>query len=296
MDRSKQTLGAMTMVYQDYFFLERWYRYYSAQLGPENLFIFSHGGDPKHREIAPDANVISVPRDPGMVKLERRRWRMQGFAASGLLDFYNWMIVGDVDEFVIIDPAKADGLVSYLQQAYPDTSQAPLNISPLGIEIVHLPEKEPLPLEDDATILSRRQFFKVSRSYSKPCLIGKHAIFAAGGHRNTGGPRHLSEDLYLVHLRFVDCDMLEERIAKRRSMLSLAQEENTQYLKAHVWDNTMQEYQDITQLEFRGENIELKAEREALGKQFEKFKDQFLPGRARLDGLYKLPDRFGGVF
>ncbi len=296
MDRSKQTLGVMTMVYQDYFFLERWYRYYSAQLGPENLFIFSHGGDPKHREIAPNANVISVPRDPGMVKLERRRWRMQGFAASGLLDFYNWMIVGDVDEIVIVDPAKADGLVSYLEQTYPNTSQAPLNISPLGIEIIHLPEQEPLPLQDDATILSRRQFFRVSRSYSKPCLIGKQAIFAAGGHRNTGGPRYLSDDLYLLHLRFVDYDMLEDRIAKRRTMLDRAQEQNAQYQKAHVWDNTMQEYQDITRLEFRGENIELKPEREALGKQFEKFKDQYVPGRARLDGLYKLPDRFGEVF
>lgn len=296
MDPSKNPLGVMTMVYQDYFFLERWYRYYSAQVGPENLFVFSHGGDPKHREIAQDANVISVPRDPGMAKLERRRWRMQGFAASGLLDFYNWMIVGDVDEIVIVDPAKADGLVPFLQSTYPNMREAPLNISPLGVELIHIPEKEPLPLDAAATILSRRKHFRVSRSYSKPCLIGKRAIFGPGGHRNNGGPRHLSEELYLLHLRFVDFGLLESRISKRRAMLDRAQKENAQYEKDHVWDNTLREYYDCVNLEFRGENMDLKAEREELGNQFEKFEGQYVPGRAKCNGLYKFPDRFEGVF
>ncbi|MEL6550237.1 MAG: glycosyltransferase family 2 protein [Pseudomonadota bacterium] len=296
MDPFKETLGVMTMVYQDYFFLERWYRYYGAQVGPQNLFIYSHGGDPKHKEIAPEANVINVPRDPGMVKLERRRWRMQGYAASGLLDFYNWMIVGDVDEIVIVDPTRAEGLCAYLAGTFPDKSAAPLNISPLGIEIIHLPEKEPLPLEDAATILSRRQHFKVSRSYSKPCLVGQPAIFAPGGHRNNGGPRHLSDDLFLLHLRFVDFGMLEARIEKRRAMLDRAQAENAQYEKAHVWDSTMREYQGFAGLDVRGEDVTLAAERAALGKQFERYANQYVPGRGTFDALYKLPDRFKNVF
>jgi hypothetical protein len=33
----KQPLGVLTMVYKDYFFLERWYKYYKDQIGAENI-------------------------------------------------------------------------------------------------------------------------------------------------------------------------------------------------------------------------------------------------------------------
>ncbi|MGB0800036.1 MAG: hypothetical protein ACPGRD_12035, partial [Planktomarina sp.] len=72
MDKTKNPLGVVGMVYQDYAMLQRWYDYYAAQVGPENLFVFSHGNDPKHREIAKGANVINVPRDPAMTKFDSR--------------------------------------------------------------------------------------------------------------------------------------------------------------------------------------------------------------------------------
>ena len=106
MDKAKKMLGVVTMLYEDYFFLERWYDYYSKQVGAENLYVFSHGNDPKHREIAKDANVMNLPRDVSMFKFDRRRWRMMSHLASGLLDYYNWMIVTDVDEIVVVDNAS----------------------------------------------------------------------------------------------------------------------------------------------------------------------------------------------
>ena len=102
MDDTKQPLGVATMVHGDYFFLERWYRYYSSQVGAHSLYIFSHGGDPEHRRIAPDANVINIPRDETMHRFDRRRWRMLSNFTSGMLQFYHWMILADVDELVLV--------------------------------------------------------------------------------------------------------------------------------------------------------------------------------------------------
>jgi len=46
LDPTKMPAGAMTMVYKDYYFLQRWVDYYSRQFGREHLYILSHGGDP----------------------------------------------------------------------------------------------------------------------------------------------------------------------------------------------------------------------------------------------------------
>lgn len=194
MDDTKKPLGAVTMVYEDYFFLERWYDHYRRQVGAENLYVFSHGNDPRHREIADGANVMNVPRDPSMQKFDRRRWRMMGLFASGMLEFYRWMVVSDVDEILVLDPRAGDSIPGYLAANYGDPRKSPRNLSPLGLELFHLPGEEPLPIAPDETILSRRRIFRPSRNYSKPCLIGAPAIFGPGGHRNNLGPRHMPED------------------------------------------------------------------------------------------------------
>ncbi len=128
MDPTKHPLAVITMVYGDYPFLTRWHRYYSAQVGAENLYVFSHGNDPEHRRIAAGANVMNVPRDGGMVKFDRRRWKMMGHLVSGLLEFYTWVIVADVDEIVIVDPKVSTGLIAHLRDRYGDMATAPRSI------------------------------------------------------------------------------------------------------------------------------------------------------------------------
>ncbi len=299
MDSTKKPLCAVTMVYSDYFFLERWYRYYSQQIGAENLFILSHGNDPKHRDIAPDANVINVPRDPNMTKFDRRRWRMMGQIASGLLEFYNWALVSDVDEILIVDPDKASGLLPYLSSQYPQKRTAPLNICPLGLQIVHMPNKEPDQITDgdSGTILSRRRHFYPSRNYSKPCLIGAPAAFGPGGHRNNLGIRHMDPDLYLLHLNFFDLPRLEARAEQKKQVVEIAKQENPDFEKKHPWDDVLNQYNRIiTNYEFKGEDIALPHVRSALAKQRQKYANQYVLGRFQGDSLYLLPERFGQVF
>ncbi len=64
MDTTRAPMMAMTMVGGDHFFLRRWVEYYGRQLGRENCYVLSHGGDPEHKKIAAGCNVIYCPMIP----------------------------------------------------------------------------------------------------------------------------------------------------------------------------------------------------------------------------------------
>ena len=292
----KQPLGVLTMVYKDYFFLERWYKYYKDQIGAENIYIYSHGNDPRHREIAPDANVMNVPRDETFTLFEVNRWRMMGFFASAMLEFYRYMIVSDVDEFVIADPKTGGNVYDYIQKHYL-TAQSPKNISPLGLEIIHVPEHEPLAIEDGESFLSRRRFFRPNRNYSKPCIVGGPVSFGPGGHRNTLGPRHMPEDLYLLHLKFFDLPTIERRAQRQLEILQTAEDSGGIAVNDHPWARTLQNYHAIIQnADFKGTDVELKKFRDRMRtKQTEKFPRQYVWGYFKTKEIYELPQRFSTV-
>lgn len=295
MDGTKSPIGAVTMVYKDYQFLKRWYDYYDNQFGAENLFVYSHGNDPEHRRIATKANVINVPRDPGMHLFDRRRWRMMSALASGMLEFYNWMIVSDVDEILVVDPDVAPNLVDYVSDRYAD-KKGPKNLSPLGIELIHKPDEEPLPIEDNATILSRRRIFRPSRNYSKPCLVGAPVVFGPGGHRNNLGRRHMPESLYLIHLKYFDLPATEARAEAQKKLLAEALDVNSAY-EDHPWFQTLKIHQDaIANMELTHDDSKLDEFRKGLHQQRERYTDQFVWGAPKNTYLFRLPDRFGEVF
>ncbi len=293
----KNPLGVATMVYEDYFFLQRWYDYYAAQIGAENLFIFSHGNDPRHREIAPGANVIRTPRDPQLFKWNRRRWNMMSSFVSGQHEFYHWMILTDVDEIVIADPAVAPGLLAYLETKFPKPNAAPQSIAPFCFDMVHYPADETLPVVDDQTILSRRRTFRPNTSYSKPCLIRKPTHFWPGGHVNSLGPRHMPDGLYMMHLRFFDRDRMEERARARRASIAATEAVNENYQNLESWYDTLALHSEIIDTyEFKGEDIDLPDVKTQMKKQVQKTPNRFIWKRLSIPELYRIPERFSTVF
>lgn len=296
MDDTKQPLAVVTMVYGDYLFLKRWYDYYGAQVGAEHLFVFSHGNDPEHRRIAPEANVLNAPRDATMQKFDRRRWKMMSHLASGLLEFYNWVIVADVDEIVIVDPAVSTSLVGHIRDRYGDLANAPRSVSPFALNMVHVPEREPLPITPDAPILSKRRHFLPSRVYSKPCLVRTPVVFGPGGHRNNLGLRHLSETLYLVHLKSADIGWMTARADVQAELVSAAALSNPDYRGGHGWNETVAQYHKIRSThEIGAEDVALPAIRAAMMRQRERHRDQFIWGPVENKTIYRLPERFATV-
>ncbi|WP_415920552.1 glycosyltransferase family 2 protein [Tateyamaria sp. SN6-1] len=299
MDPTKKPLGVVTMVYRDYFILERWYAYYADVVGPENLYIFSHGPDPRHDRIAKGANVIHIPRDETRFRFERRRWNMMSEFVTGMLMYYNWMILSDVDEFVVADPAVSDNVVDHLQTYYWDPETAPVNIAPLCLDMVHYPQDETEAIAPGDTILSRRRTFRPNRNYSKPNLVRKPVKFKPGGHANTLGERHLPDHLYMLHLKYFDRFQMEGRVDVRAPKAAALTDAMT---NAPAYDKRMLQWGDehqriLDKSEFMGEDIELRDLRDAMRVQTQTDRGisnyGVYPDVRRK--LYRMPERFASV-
>ncbi|WP_299672861.1 glycosyltransferase family 2 protein [uncultured Roseobacter sp.] len=296
MDNSKRPLGVIGMVFGDYAMLQRWFDYYAAQVGAENLYLFSHGNDPQHHAIAKGAHVIGVPRDRDVIKFDARRWRMMSHFASGYLNYYNWMLVTDIDEIFAVDPEVSPSLVEYLESKFSDISTAPTSISPLGLNIVHVPEEEPLPIVSDQTILSRRRYFYPSRVYSKPTLVRAPVIFGPGGHRNNLGPRTLSDDLYLIHLKFCDFTDIVTRTQNKNGFMDDMVIGGAVDVDKVRREKTLASYQELrNQFILAEENIKLPEFREKMKKQRPKYVNNYIWGNAKSNKLYQIPSRFSSL-
>lgn len=297
LDPTKRPAGAMTMVYQDYYFLQRWVDYYGRQFGREHLYVLSHGGDPEHARICEGANVIRLPRDETMYRMDRRRWAFCNRFSAGLLRYYNWFIVSDVDEVVIVDPDVAPDLLTYLGR-HSDPRTAPASLSPFGIELIHNPEAEPEPLADDQPILSRRRVFRANANYSKPCILRKETNFTVGGHANTHQPRLLDPHLYLVHLRFFDHEMVTKRLSGRKEMRQIMSGDRDPSKVGHAWGRDLEKFAKLSKGVAVREDAELAEFRQKMVDGQEHLHNGKITffGGGRTKELYRLPERFASVF
>lgn len=296
LDPTKKPAGAMTMVYKDYYFLQRWVDYYGRQFGREHLYVLSHGGDPEHDRICEGANVINLPRDPTLWRMERRRWGINSQFSAGMLRYYNWFFVGDVDEVVIVDPAVAPDLVTYLGTY--TGKRVPASLCPFGIELIHNPEAEPEPLADDATILSRRRVFRANANYAKPCVLRKETGFTIGGHANSHQPRVLDPHLYLLHLRFFDYDMVTERLKGRKDMRATMAGDRDLKDVGKAWGKDLETFLALSKGVAVREDAELPEFRKRMIDEQQHLHDGKITffGGGRTKSLFRLPDRFASVF
>jgi hypothetical protein len=297
MDPSKAPCAALTMVYQDYEFLRRWVDYYGRQFGDlRHLYILSHGGDPEHARIGAGANVINLPRDPSMFRMDRRRWSLISQFASGLLRYFNWVIAGDVDEVVVLDPDVAPDLMTYLMGL--TGRDLPQSICPFGIELVHNPAVEPEPLDPALPILSRRRVFRANANYSKPCILRRETHFTVGGHANMHRPRTLDPHLYLIHMRFFDYDTTVARLTQRKEMRATMDGAGESASSGYAWSKDLETFkklaagvpvrEDAVLSDFRAKMID--------GQQVLHDGKVVFWGGGRSKELYRLPERFSTLF
>ena len=107
-------LAAVTMVYEGYATLARWYEHYGKLVGYQNLYIVSHGDDPEHRKIAEKANVIGIPRT-GLKKFDWQRAKALHGLNTFLEIYFDAVVRTDVDEFVFFDPERYSSLAECLK-------------------------------------------------------------------------------------------------------------------------------------------------------------------------------------
>ncbi|UWR20957.1 glycosyltransferase family 2 protein [Sulfitobacter sp. S190] len=193
-----QTAAAVTMVRDDAFFLKAWLRHYGDAFGRENCYIINHGRGAEVAKLAEGCNIIGIPGDPHK-NFDIKRWKLLNNLVGGLRKYFRHVIVGDVDELVVVDPEADTGLLDFLAQT-PDNRI----LTPLGLEVIHRIDIEDQPI--DGAILGPRRHVRPAPHYSKPCIISAPAKLSRGGHFAQYPKLYTPDALYLMHLKFCDFD------------------------------------------------------------------------------------------
>lgn len=209
------TAAAVTMVHDDAFFLERWVAYYGELLGRDACYVINHGHNPDVAKIAQGCNIIGIPGGLGE-KFEVKRWRLFNGLQTGLQQYFKYVIVGDVDEYVIADPASGGTLLDFLENA--PTRRI---YTPLGLEVLHCPDRETDPIT--GPILGPRRFVRVNLHYAKPCVMGRSSKIARGGHYVEYDKLLADEALYLMHMKYCDFGQFSGAMDRRNANVAEAE-------------------------------------------------------------------------
>ncbi|AHM04402.1 hypothetical protein roselon_02051 [Roseibacterium elongatum DSM 19469] len=207
---AKEFACALTHVRHETFFLEKWIDHYSGIVGRENLHVVIDGDDwePEvdltgiHTEVLLEAPRRRIKNDRFMAK------EMSG-RANKLRKRYEHVIRGDVDEYVVIDPAS--GLD--WPQAFEELTEQGY-IFALGVDMVEA-EDETAPIDRTQPILGQRRRGFVADRYTKPFVITRWNNWAGGAHRLLNRPTVISNHFFLFHMALADKTVAEERLAAR---------------------------------------------------------------------------------
>jgi hypothetical protein len=207
---AKDFACALTHVRHEDFFLEKWIDHYGAVVGRENLFVVIDGDD-----WEPTVDLTGITTEV-ILDAPRRRIQNDRFIAkqmSGrantLRKRYEYVIRGDCDEYVVIDP---DAGLDW-PEAMTELGEAGY-VFALGVDVVQA-ATETLALDRDKPILGQRRHGYVADTYTKPFVISRWANWAGGAHRLLNRPVRMSEHFMLFHMALSDQGIAEERMAAR---------------------------------------------------------------------------------
>ncbi|MCU0829311.1 MAG: glycosyltransferase family 2 protein [Tabrizicola sp.] len=288
-----QSAAAVTMVKGDLFFLKLWIDHYGAQFGKENLYVVNHGRGADVAELAAGCNVIGIP-EGSVEDFDRVRWRFLNNMVAGLNAYYRHVVVGDVDELLILDPASGKQLGDWLR-----TQPGGRVMTALGLEVLHHPDEE---TGDVASgVLGPRRYVRTSMFYSKPCVVSTPTRIARGGHFSSYPKLALPEDLYLLHLKYCDFDAYVDTLEARNKF---ADRSSISFRKTMIGRHWFSKFREDDAAVFRAFGaLQLEAGFDMAGyrkRMAETFKPRGDSGYFQFDRTedtkkYLLPDRFFGL-
>ncbi|KEJ87954.1 glycosyltransferase family 2 protein [Sulfitobacter donghicola] len=288
-----QTVAAVTMVRDDAFFLKAWLKHYGEMFGRQNCYVINHGYGAEVAELAVGCNVIGIPGDPHK-NFDVKRWGLLNNLVGGLRRYYKHVIVGDVDELVVVDPASGKNLLQFLEEA-PEKRI----LTPLGLEVIHRIDIEPEEITDN--IIGPRRYVRPAPHYSKPCVVSAPAKISRGGHFAQYPKLHTPDDLYMFHLKFCDFGQYTGAMDRRNAVTSEMGDDikgtsigRHWFSEARGEDREMFEGFEALKLE---EGFDLGFMRKRMQRSFKPRGDTgfFEFNRPAYDTQYQLPDRFVGL-
>lgn len=204
-------IAAITMARNDEFFLNRWIKYYGAQIGEENLYIYLDGLDQKIPSGAGRANITKLPhKEEERQRGDKTRILLLSDLEKKLFaDGYDIVIGCDCDEFLVVNPKLNMTLQQYLSGIHAHTT-----VSGLGLDVGQDLNSENA-LDMNAPFLTQRKYALLSTRYTKPVVLFRPATWGSGFHSVKGHNFHIDKNLYLLHFGSVDLDMIKNKLGDR---------------------------------------------------------------------------------
>ena len=228
-------IAAITMVYQEYRMLERWYHYYGDLIGYENLYVVSHGGDDEHRRLTPKASHIAIPRGD-LSRFEGLRQQMLVHLQRSLYGYYDAVIRVDTDEFVVVDPDHHASLADALRSTDFDTTEAWFG---LGMQL--FPLSDDAQHDGDAPVTAASQHVTLSSIYSKAICCRRNIATHLHGawYVGTGNVQiarfKMPKGLYLMHLKYAVPAEMAEANRIRAEMSTTESGESDKFKTGTYW-------------------------------------------------------------
>jgi hypothetical protein len=288
-----QTVAAVTMVRDDAFFLTAWLKHYGDLFGRQNCYVINHGYGSEVAELSVGCNIIGIPGDPHK-NFDVKRWGLLNNLVGGLRKYYRHVIVGDVDELVVVDPDTGKNLLQYLEDA-PEKRI----LTPLGLEVIHRVDLEPEAVGDH--IIGPRRYVRPAPHYSKPCVVSAAAKISRGGHFSQYPMLHTPDDLYLFHLKFCDFAQYSGAMDRRNAVTQEIGDDikgtsigRHWFSEARGEDRAM--FESFEQLKLE-EGFDLGFMRKRMQRSFKPRGETgfYEFNRPDFDTQYQLPERFVGV-
>lgn len=239
------SIAALTMVWNDHWFLKRWIGYYGPLLGERSLYVVSHGPDETLREIIGAANLIEVPRDPTDINFDTRRWGFLSAYASALTRYHDAVICLDVDE-LLVPTQEGSTLTGVIEGFEGDATRC-------------MPGFELFPSDDAADqvdladrIAPHMAGAMFSPFYSKSGIALRPVEFFPGAHGMIGEEPEYCADLALFHLRYVNLAELARRNKVREEISEASVTDRKAFLDEGKPFATWRKADQITRRAFRG--------------------------------------------
>ena len=209
---AEASVAVLTMVRDEATWLPAWIRHYSALVGAENLLVLDDQTTDGSTSDLP-CEVRRIDPLPGGQRFEPARMSVLSQAASALLTTHDWVIFVDADEFVVPHPERGRSLTQHLAHR----SNDPI-LGVLALNVLHDATTEG-PLDFTRPLLEQRCFAQFAPLMCKPVV---KQVDTPWGHSSHGirGPFRIDPDLYLLHLKFADRDLLARNVEHRNALVA----------------------------------------------------------------------------